>query len=122
MVKTNTLQAIAPQGHPMTMAEALAQIAAQKAEIAAKDAALKAAEQHKRTGQLTIKGHFLGDTKINAKTKQVEACKGNVSVYGLGRYPVTLYKSQWLRLLAVADEIKDYIAANDSKLANKDED
>jgi hypothetical protein len=31
--------------------------------------------------------------------------KGGVSVYGLGRFPVTLYKEQWLRLLDMADEI-----------------
>lgn len=45
--------------------------------------------------------------------------KGGVSVYGLGRFPVTLYKEQWLKLLAMADEIKTFIAENDDKLKAK---
>jgi hypothetical protein len=46
--------------------------------------------------------------------------KGGVSVYGLGRFPVTLYKEQWLRLLALADEIKAFIEENASKLKVKE--
>ena len=46
--------------------------------------------------------------------------KGAVSVYGLGRFPVTLYKEQWAKLLAMADEIKAFIAANDSRLKAKE--
>jgi hypothetical protein len=46
--------------------------------------------------------------------------KGGLSVYGLGRFPVTLYKEQWGRLLAMADEIKAFIAANDDKLKTKE--
>ncbi|MCB0308059.1 MAG: hypothetical protein KDD48_01695 [Bdellovibrionales bacterium] len=46
--------------------------------------------------------------------------KGGVSVYGLGRFPVTLYKEQWLKLLDMTDDIRDFIAANDSKLKTKD--
>ncbi len=46
--------------------------------------------------------------------------KGGVSVYGLGRFPVTLYKEQWLKLLAMADEIRAFIAAHDSALKTKD--
>ena len=42
--------------------------------------------------------------------------KGGVSVYGLGRFPVTLYKEQWLRLLGMTDEIRAFIAANETKL------
>ena len=45
--------------------------------------------------------------------------KGSVSVYGLGRFPVTLYKEQWRRLLELADEIRTFIAANESKLKAK---
>jgi hypothetical protein len=47
--------------------------------------------------------------------------KGAVSVYGLGRFPVTLYGSQWERLLAYAESIKVFIAANRDKLAVKGE-
>ncbi len=45
--------------------------------------------------------------------------KGGVSVYGLGRFPVTLYKEQWLKLLAMADEIRAFIAAHDAELKTK---
>lgn len=46
--------------------------------------------------------------------------KGGVSVYGLGRFPVTLYKEQWMKLLGMADEIKTFIKENDSKLKAKE--
>ena len=46
--------------------------------------------------------------------------KGAVSLYGLGRFPVTLYKEQWERLLGQADQIRAFIAENDSKLKTKE--
>ncbi|MGH8317829.1 MAG: hypothetical protein ACREUL_07610 [Steroidobacteraceae bacterium] len=46
--------------------------------------------------------------------------KGALSVYGMGRFPVTLYKEQWLRLLAMADDIKAFIEANDASLKAKE--
>ena len=45
--------------------------------------------------------------------------KGGVSVYGLGRFPVTLYKEQWTKLLEMADDIRAFIRANDSSLKTK---
>jgi hypothetical protein len=45
--------------------------------------------------------------------------KGGVSVYGLGRFPVTLYKEQWAKLLDMADEIRAFIKENDAKLKTK---
>jgi hypothetical protein len=45
--------------------------------------------------------------------------KGGVSVYGLGRFPVTLYKEQWTRLLDMADDIRTFIKENDAKLKTK---
>jgi len=47
--------------------------------------------------------------------------KGGVSVYGLGRFPVTLYKEQWAKLLDMADEIRAFIQENESKLKTKGE-
>jgi hypothetical protein len=47
--------------------------------------------------------------------------KGGVSVYGLGRFPVTLYKEQWTRLLDMADDIRTFIKDNDAKLKTKGE-
>ena len=46
--------------------------------------------------------------------------KGAVSLYGLGRFPVTLYKEQWERLLGEADQIRAFIAENESKLKKKE--
>ena len=46
--------------------------------------------------------------------------KGALSVYGMGRFPVTLYKEQWLKLLGISDEIKAFIAENEDKLKTKD--
>ncbi len=45
--------------------------------------------------------------------------KGGVSVYGLGRFPVTLYKEQWSKLLDLADEIRTFIKAHDAELKTK---
>lgn len=45
--------------------------------------------------------------------------KGAVSVYGLGRFPVTLYKEQWKRLLDMADDIRAFIKENEGKLKTK---
>jgi hypothetical protein len=45
--------------------------------------------------------------------------KGGVSVYGLGRFPVTLYKEQWLKLLDMADDIRAFVAANEAELKSK---
>jgi hypothetical protein len=47
--------------------------------------------------------------------------KGGVSVYGLGRFPVTLYKEQWSKLLAMADEIKAFLKEHDAELKAKPE-
>ncbi len=46
--------------------------------------------------------------------------KGALSVYGMGRFPVTLYKEQWIKLLGIAEEIKQFISDNDSKLKAKE--
>src|SRR5216683_244499 len=46
--------------------------------------------------------------------------KGGVSVYGLGRFPVTLYKEQWEKLLSMAGEIKSFMAEHGSQLKKKE--
>lgn len=46
--------------------------------------------------------------------------KGAVSVYGLGRFPVTLYKEQWEKLLAASEPIKEFIKENQSRLKLKE--
>ena len=46
--------------------------------------------------------------------------KGGLSVYGLGRFPVTLYREQWEKLLGLSDEIREFIVQNDATLKKKE--
>ena len=59
-------------------------------------------------------------TRPRAATTLKVSEKGGVSVYGLGRFPVTLYKEQWLKLLAMADEIRRFIDENAGRLKTRD--
>ncbi|MFN0315923.1 MAG: hypothetical protein ACKVQA_12905 [Burkholderiales bacterium] len=45
--------------------------------------------------------------------------KGGLSVYGMGRFPITLYKEQWIKLLDMSDQIRAFIAANEGSLKAK---
>jgi hypothetical protein len=60
---------------------------------------------------------------LKAKTSRVTSIrvseKGAVSVYGLGRFPVTLYKEQWLKLLDMTEAIRRFIAENEANLKTK---
>ena len=47
--------------------------------------------------------------------------KGALSVYGLGRFPVTLYREQWEKLLGMADQIRQFIQDNDQQLKRKEQ-
>ena len=73
-------------------------------ELKAEIEKLKAQKDKVRTGELSFK----------------VSEKGAVSVYGLGRFPVTLYQEQWTRLLGVAEDLKTFIAENSSKLKVKE--
>jgi len=64
----------------------------------------KEVEGKRRTGELNFK---IGE-------------KGGVSVYGLGRFPVTLYYEQWKRLLDAAEDLKTFLEENKSKLKLKE--
>lgn len=56
-----------------------------------------------------------------AKTGSIKvSAKGGISVYGLGRFPVTLYKSQMLKFLDMADQIRAFISENEALLASKE--
>lgn len=46
--------------------------------------------------------------------------KGALSVYGMGRFPVTLYREQWEKLLGMSDEIRRFIRENDAQLKKKE--
>ncbi len=57
--------------------------------------------------------------KTERGTSLKVSAKGAVSLYGLGRFPVTLYKEQWTRVLDMADEIRAFIAEHDGELKTK---
>ncbi len=74
-----------------------------KEELLARIAELEKQASSKRTGKI--------DFKVSEK--------GGVSVYGLGRFPVTLYYEQWIRLLDTADSLRMFLEENKSKLKLK---
>ena len=74
-------------------------------ELKAKLAELEKQQGSKRTGSLEFR---VGE-------------KGGVSVYGLGRFPVTLYYEQWNRLLDASDKLKEFLEQNKSKLKLKEQ-
>jgi hypothetical protein len=78
------------------------------------DEDLKAELERLRTENEALKK----GTSVGARMKVSD--KGAVSVYGMGRFPVTLYKEQWLMLLNMSDEIRTFIADNETKLKKKD--
>ena len=57
-----------------------------------------------------------GSRGISLKVSQ----KGAVSLYGMGRFPVTLYKEQWLKILEMSDVLKAFIKDNDAALTAKE--
>ena len=57
--------------------------------------------------------------KVTAQKPDGKGSDGAISVYGLGRFPTTMYASQWERLLAAADDLKAFIAANEKLIARK---
>lgn len=59
--------------------------------------------------------------KAAPKTSLKVSEKGAISLYGLGRWPVTLYRTQWEALFAKVDAIKAFIAENEDRLAKKPE-
>jgi hypothetical protein len=59
-------------------------------------------------------------SKRNSAVSMKVSEKGAVSVYGLGRFPVTLYQEQWIKLLALASDIKAFIEENKAKLKTKE--
>ena len=84
------------------MAMTLEQMAAQIAELQATNAALVA--------KSTARQHFTCKVSV----------KGALSVYGLGRFPVTLYRGQWERLIAESGKVTEFIKANEAALKVKE--
>ena len=62
------------------------------------------------------------ETKKRSGTMEFKVSeKGGVSVYGLGRFPVTLYYEQWSRLIEASDKLREFLEENKSKLKLKDQ-
>lgn len=59
--------------------------------------------------------------KRNSAVSMKVSEKGAVSVYGLGRFPVTLYQEQWMKLLSLSDDIKQFIEENRAQLKVKEQ-
>jgi hypothetical protein len=78
------------------------------------DEDLKAEIERLRAENDTLKNK--GNRGISLKVSE----KGGLSLYGMGRFPVTLYKEQWRKILGMAKEIEDFIQANDAQLKSKE--
>jgi len=90
----------------------------QLAQLRAENAALKA-KAAARVPSLSVRVNALGTTRTDSNGV-VHECKGNIGVYGLGRFPVTLYKAQWLKLFAIVADIQEAIdTAKPGELADK---
>jgi hypothetical protein len=75
---------------------------------------LKAEIDRLRAENESLKKRGRGQTSLKV------SAKGALSVYGLGRFPVTLYREQWEKLLGMENEIRSFIAENDQELKKKD--
>jgi hypothetical protein len=75
---------------------------------------LKAEIERLRAENETLKKPVRGQLSLRVSEK------GALSVYGLGRFPVTLYREQWEKLLAMTDQIRAFIAENDAALKRKE--
>ena len=76
----------------------------------------KAEIERLRAENESLKNKKLTEGSLSMKVSE----KGALSIYGMGRFPVTLYKEQWLKLLGIADQIKQYIEENNSRLKTKE--
>lgn len=75
---------------------------------------LKAEIERLRAENASLKKPARGQTSLKVSEK------GGLSVYGLGRFPVTLYREQWEKLLGIGDEIRMFIQENDQALKKKE--
>ena len=80
------------------------------------EAEMKAELERLKAENEALKKKAPGKQGISLKVSE----KGAVSVYGMGRFPVTLYKEQWLKLLDMSEDIRTFIKDNDSVLKKKE--
>jgi hypothetical protein len=91
-----------------------ADLALDRAGSAMSDEDLKAELEHLRRENAALKKGATSSVRMKVSEK------GAVSIYGMGRFPVTLYKEQWLKLLDMSADIRAFIAANDAQLKAKE--
>jgi hypothetical protein len=77
---------------------------------------LKAELERLKAENAALKGSKPARGTLSMKVSE----KGALSIYGMGRFPVTLYKEQWIKLLDISDEIKKFIEANNDRLKTKE--
>ncbi len=71
--------------------------------------------------RLRAENEALKNKKTTSGTLSMKVSeKGALSVYGMGRFPVTLYKEQWLKLLGISEDLKKFIQENESRLKTKE--
>ena len=75
---------------------------------------LKAEIERLRAENENLKKPTRGQTSLKVSEK------GALSVYGMGRFPVTLYREQWEKLLSMSDQIREFIRENDAALKKKE--
>ena len=77
---------------------------------------LKAELERLKAENEALKNKKSGRGTLSMKVSE----KGALSVYGMGRFPVTLYKEQWIKLLSISEEIKKFIEENNDRLKVKE--
>ena len=82
--------------------------------MAMSDEALKAELEKLRSENAALKKGAASGIRMKVSEK------GALSIYGMGRFPVTLYKEQWLRLLDMSEDIRAFIVANEGELKKKE--
>jgi hypothetical protein len=91
-----------------------ADVVSQNLNIMSSEAEMKAELERLRAENEALKKPSRGQMSLKVSEK------GALSVYGLGRFPVTLYREQWEKLLGMADSIRQFILDNDSSLKKKE--
>lgn len=80
------------------------------------EAEMKAELERLKAENEALKKKVPGKQGISLKVSE----KGAISVYGMGRFPVTLYMEQWLKLLDMSEDIRTFIKENEGKLKKKE--
>jgi hypothetical protein len=77
-------------------------------------------ELHAEIERLRAENENLKKPAVRGQTSLKVSEKGALSVYGMGRFPVTLYREQWEKLLSMSEEIKRFILEHDAQLKKKE--